>query len=191
MNNGQLIQRCLHGDAAAWEQLVQRYAGLVHSVPIKYGLTPGEVDDVGQEVFLALAQGLHKIEDPERLPGWLVTTARRYSWRVMQQRAREQPASEADVADLEVLPTTHNLTQTVSDFLTDFEHQEVISLGMQRLGKRCQMLLTLIFLDRAEPSYEEISQQLGIPLGSIGPTRNRCLQQLRKLLEAIGVVGVG
>ena len=76
-----LVQRCLHGNQQAWNELVARYARLVHSVPVRHGLAPHEVDDVGQETFLALAQNLHAIDDPERLPGWRVTTARRFTWR--------------------------------------------------------------------------------------------------------------
>lgn len=72
-----LVQRCLHGNQQAWNELVARYARLVHSVPVRHGLAPHKVDVVGQEIFLALAQNLHAIDDPERLPGWLVTTARR------------------------------------------------------------------------------------------------------------------
>ena len=83
-----LVERCLRNDPRAWEALLQRYARLVHSVAARHGLTPDEVDDVGQEVFLALAQNLHAIDDPERLPAWLATTARRLSWRVLQRRAR-------------------------------------------------------------------------------------------------------
>ncbi len=70
-----LVKRCLAGDAIAWQQLVDTYARLVHSIPVRHGLSQDEVSDVGQEVFIALAKNLHQLEDPERLPAWLVTTA--------------------------------------------------------------------------------------------------------------------
>ncbi|MFN8493240.1 MAG: sigma-70 family RNA polymerase sigma factor [Caldilineaceae bacterium] len=188
-NNTQLVQRCLQGDAGAWQQLVTRYARLVHSVPVRYGLTPTEVDDIGQEVFLALAQNLHQLEDPERLPAWLLTTARRLSWRTMQKRKQEQPATEGDLSDVEWAHTAQSVTPiipTINELLTGWQHQEALRQAMQRLQERCQTLLTLIFLDASEPSYDEISERLGIPKGSIGPTRNRCLQQLRSILEGLG-----
>lgn len=188
-SNTQLVQRCLQGDSVAWQQLVTRYARLVHSVPARYGLTATEVDDIGQEVFLALAQNLHQLEDPERLPAWLLTTARRLSWRVMQKRKQEQPATEGDLSDVEWAHTAHSVTPTIptiNELLTGWQHQEALGQAMQRLQERCQTLLTLIFLDASEPSYEEISERLGIPKGSIGPTRNRCLQQLRSILEGMG-----
>ena len=95
-----LVERCLRNDSRAWEELVQRYARLVHSVAGRHGLTSDEVDDVGQEVFLALAQNLHAIDDPERLPAWLATTARRLSWRVLQRRARRSPWNRTQTTTL-------------------------------------------------------------------------------------------
>ncbi|MBK8051165.1 MAG: hypothetical protein IPK16_31130 [Anaerolineales bacterium] len=89
-DTGTLVNRCLSGDAKAWALLVERYARLVHAIALRHGLTATEVDDVGQEVFLALAQQLHTVADPERLPGWLATTTRRISWRTMQRRPYEE-----------------------------------------------------------------------------------------------------
>src|SRR5215203_6099204 len=90
-SNAELLLRCRSGDSNAWQLIVRRYGRLVHSVPIRYGLNRSEAEDIGQEVFLALAQQLERIEEPERLGSWLLTTARRICWRVMQQRRQEQP----------------------------------------------------------------------------------------------------
>src|SRR3954469_18216742 len=95
-SNAELLQRCRAGDSVAWQVIVRRYGRLVHSVPVRYGLSRNEAEDIGQEVFLALAQQLERIEDPERLGGWLLTTARRMSWRQIQQRRQEQPDAVAD-----------------------------------------------------------------------------------------------
>ncbi len=195
-----LIARCRRGDSRAWQQLVHHYARLVHSIPVRYGLTAAEVDDVGQEVFLALAQGLPQLVDPQSLPAWLMTTARRYSWRALQRRKREETLAAGDLATSEGNPsgeagltTTPAVMQplsrplpTMTELLQGWGQQEALAAGLARLGERCRLLLTLIFLDPAEPSYDEISSQLEIPKGSIGPTRNRCLQQLRTLLEGLG-----
>jgi RNA polymerase sigma factor (sigma-70 family) len=188
-DDAHLVQRCLKGDAVAWQQLVQHYAALVHSVPVRYGLTPAEVDDVGQEVFLALAQGLAQIEDPQRLSAWLITTARRFSWRALYGRRQEQPASNDDLAATERLSKLTPLVQptpTVNELFAAWLRQEALQQGLQRLNERCRQLLMFLFLDPNEPSYTEISEQLGLPLGSIGPTRIRCLQQLRSILEGLG-----
>ncbi len=203
LSNEQLVARCQRGDSSAWQQLVERYARLVHSIPVRYGLTEAEVDDVGQEVFLALAQGLAQIDDPESLPAWFITTARRHSWRVIQKRKREQPLADSDLSDANFHDgpattsgsggsgdrVTHNFgqrTPSMADLLEGWQQQEMLGAGLTRLGDRCRNLLTMIFLDREEPSYDEVSAQLQIPKGSIGPTRTRCLQQLRSILEGLG-----
>jgi len=169
--------------------LVQRYARLVHAVPVRHGLSPVEVDDVGQEVFLALAQNLHEIEDPERLPGWLVTTARRVSWRAIQRRRQEETVDtqEPQAADSGKLTPIVTAMPTPDDLLKTWGRQEALAQGMSRLQPRCRELLTLLFLDTSEPSYDDISMELDLPKGSIGPTRNRCLQQLRTILEGLGI----
>jgi RNA polymerase sigma factor (sigma-70 family) len=182
-----LVHRCLRGDTDAWFLLVERYARLVHAIPGRHGLSPQEVDDVGQDVFLALAQNLHTIEEPERLPGWLVTTARRMTWRVIQRRGAEESLDGEQIDDQ---PTSQHLiapTPTASELLETWNRQDMLAQAMKRLQVRCQNLLTLLFLADEEPGYDEISTQLGIPKGSIGPTRNRCLQQLRSILEGLNV----
>jgi RNA polymerase sigma factor (sigma-70 family) len=176
-----LVQRCLQGDSNAWRQLVDRYARLVHSVPARHGLSPAEIEDVGQEVFLALAQNLHTIDDPDRLPAWLVTTARRLCWRMVQRRRREQSLDdEPDNGD--EYTSHHELIsplQTPEEAVEGWNRQAIVHAAVARLGERCRRLIELIFLDTREPSYDEISALLNIPKGSIGPTRTRCLSQLR------------
>lgn len=182
----ELVQRCLHGDAGAWRALVERYARLVHSIPARQGLSPAEIDDVGQEVFLALAQNLHTIEDAERLPAWLVTTTRRVCWRLNARRRSEQPLEENTGEEDEGRTTRRQLASplpTPDEALANWDRQETLRQALGQLGQRCRDLLTLIFLDPQEPGYDEISARLGMPKGSIGPTRNRCLQQLRSLLH--------
>ena len=187
-----LVTRCLHGDQQAWDGLIARYGRLVHSVPVRHGLAPHEVDDVGQETFLALAQHLHTIDDPERLPAWLVTTARRFTWRAIQRRRSETPLEEGDDSAGGDANGGYQLVSplpTPGDLVEGWSRQEALQAGLQRLQERCRALLTLVFLRADEPSYDDIAAQLGIPKGSIGPTRNRCLQQLRTILEGLGFRG--
>jgi RNA polymerase sigma factor (sigma-70 family) len=181
----ELVRSCLHGDAGAWRALVERYARLVHSIGARQGLSPAEVDDIGQEVFMALAQNLHTIEDADRLPAWLVTTTRRACWRLAARRRHEQPLEEGDAAE-EEYPARRELISplpTPEEALQGWLRQDSLQQALGQLGDRCRQLLTLIFLDPSEPSYEDISAQLDMPKGSIGPTRNRCLQQLRAHLS--------
>ncbi|MEZ4867668.1 MAG: sigma-70 family RNA polymerase sigma factor [Caldilineaceae bacterium] len=189
LDNAELLARCQRGDAGAWQQLVRKYASLVHSIPVRYGLSPAEVDDVGQDVFLALAQHLHQIEDPQSLPAWFITTTRRLSWRALQKRQREQPLVEVDLAEAEDRAGVHRVgggAPSISELMTGWQRQEVLAQGLARLPERCRQLLMLIFLDPDEPSYDDISEKLAMAKGSIGPTRNRCLQQFRLILEGLG-----
>lgn len=189
------MQHCLNGDANAWQLLVDRYARLVHSIPTRHGLTVDSVNDVGQEVFIALAQHLHQIEDPERLPAWLMTTARRLSWRALQKYRSEQVGVEFDISEDTTLDAKSAATDqpfarrtpSVNELLDGWNRQEMLQQGLERLHDRCRTLLTLLFLEPDEPSYDEICAKTGIPKGSIGPTRNRCLQQLRSILEGLGI----
>lgn len=182
-----LVARCLAGDRGAWSLLVDRYARLVHAVPVRHGLTPHEVDDVGQDVFMALAQNLHTIEDPERLPGWLATTARRMTWRVLQRRGAEESLDDVQIDNQPASQRLIAPVPTANELLETWDRQEMLAQAMTHLHVRCQNLLTLLFLADEEPSYDEISAQLDIPKGSIGPTRNRCLQQLRSILEGLNL----
>ena len=114
-----MVQRCLAGDGTAWAHLVERYARLVHAVPVRYGLTPDEVDDVGQEVFLALAQRLHAIVEPEKLPALAGHHRPAGHLAHVQRRRYETPLSEENESTDAVptapqlvspLPTPHELT---------------------------------------------------------------------------------
>ena len=189
-----LVKRCLAGDAIAWQQLVDTYARLVHSIPVRHGLSQDEVSDVGQEVFIALAKNLHQLEAPEPRPPWLVASARRFSWRALQKRRREHLGDQSDISDDPAIDNTMStqvqpLFQTMPSMGELFEgwnRQELLAQAFTRLQARCQTLLRMLFMETSEPSYDEISTELALPKGSIGPTRNRCLQNLRTVLEELG-----
>lgn len=185
----ELVRRCLHGESGAWAALIDQYARLVRAVALRHGLSATEVDDVAQEVFLSLAQALHTIDEPERLPAWLMTTTRRLCWRVVQKRRREHPAEGADLSEDDADAGGRPLFPAMPgmDAIADEWHrQEYLARSMRALGDRCRSLITLLFLDSDEPSYDEIAARTGIPKGSIGPTRIRCLEQLRSILEGLG-----
>jgi DNA-directed RNA polymerase specialized sigma24 family protein len=107
----------------------------------------------------------------------------------MQQRRHEQPDAMADIGEHEVLAgrfVGSTPTPTYAELVTGWDRQEALQTGLAHLGGRCRELLSLIFFDAAEPTYDEISALLGMPKGSIGPTRNRCLSQLRDILVGLG-----
>ncbi|RMD67000.1 sigma-70 family RNA polymerase sigma factor, partial [Candidatus Parcubacteria bacterium] len=152
-----LVQRCLAGDQRAWQALVDRYAALVHSVPARYGLPPMEVEDVAQEVFLALARNLDRIEEPQALPSWLLITARRLSWRALARQQREAVGAQGDVVEDNLAPLSSS-APTIEELIQTWSRQEMLREAFAQLSPRCRQLLALLFLDPAEPSYAEISE---------------------------------
>lgn len=171
-----LILACRKGDAAAWEQLLQKYERLVFSVARTCGLTPEDAADITQLTFTYLLQSLDTVQ-VDRLGGWLTTVARRHSWRV-RQREQRASAIEVDVEGIDEL-----FPQQMADRpIERWELVEWLHDGLAQLGERCQRLLIALYLDSQEYGYREIAQALGMPEGSIGPTRARCLTQLRQLL---------
>jgi RNA polymerase sigma factor (sigma-70 family) len=178
-----LVQACLAGDEAAWEALVERYGRLVYSVARRCGLGDADADDVFQVVFTMLVRHLGALRDQTRLASWLITTAYRESWRVGRANRShveiDDPA--AAVVDTGAPP---------AELVAQAERDQLVREGLARLDPRCRELLTALFLEADTPSYEAIGRRLGMPIGSIGPTRARCFKKLEPILVGLGVDGV-
>jgi RNA polymerase sigma factor (sigma-70 family) len=175
-----LLRRCRDGDDEAWVELVGRYERLVFGVATREGLVVEDAADVTQTVFESLLSALPGLRDDERISAWLYTVARRQSWRVRKRRGREVPSPVTGHGE------GHRpapLGATEPDLSADIVRALWIHDAMQELGEPCRSLLMALYLDPAEPSYAEVALRLGRPLGSIGPTRARCLEHLRALLE--------
>ncbi|HEX6339103.1 MAG TPA: sigma-70 family RNA polymerase sigma factor [Jiangellaceae bacterium] len=166
-----LVERARDGDQTAWDQIVDRYAPLVWSLCQRYHLTRADADDVGACVWLRLVEKLDTIREPAALPGWLATTTRRECLRLLQAKHRELP-----VEDNQRLVDDTN--PAADDWLLAQERLIALRLAYADLSERCRQLLKLLFADPVTP-YDEISAILGMPVGAIGPTRQRCLGKLR------------
>jgi RNA polymerase sigma factor (sigma-70 family) len=172
---GQLLDAAAHGDHHAWNELVDRYGRLVWSVIRSFGLDHAAAADVSQTVWLRLVEHLGDIRDPQRLPGWLATTTRREAIRVLRGQRRQQPSEVVlDVAD--------RSSPLTDEILLDDEMSREVLAAFQHLSAACQQLLRLL---TAEPrlDYVTIGSLIGRPVGSIGPTRARCIANLRRLLD--------
>jgi len=169
-----LVTRAREGDKQAWDALVERYAPLVWSICRRYRLGTADTSDVGQNVWLRLVEQLDKIRDPAALPGWLATTTRRECCRTLREARRRQVAGH--VLDVENIPDPRS--GIAEDELLLAEYQAALREAFDHLPPSCQQLITLLMADPPVP-YAEISARLGIPVGSIGPTRGRCLDKLR------------
>ncbi|HVF49878.1 MAG TPA: sigma-70 family RNA polymerase sigma factor [Pyrinomonadaceae bacterium] len=179
----ELVLACRRGEGAAWEALIKRYERLIYAIPRRAGLDEDHASEVFQEVFTTLFEKLDSIEQPERLHAWLVTTARRKTWRIISQgrtsHLRAGDDEEGD-AELSTLPDSAPLPDEV---LLRMEEQHLVRTALAALDERCRKLLTLLFYTPETPPYSEIAAAIGTTEGSIGPTRARCLQKLLKLLE--------
>lgn len=175
-----LIHACRQGDEKAWETLVKRYERLVFSIPRKAGLDQERAAEVFQQVFSTLVVYLDRIEQPERIAAWLVTTARRETWRFSQlEPMTHSLEDESQTIGARHLSSSDPLPDAV---VQQLEEQNQIHLALAELDGRCRQLLHLLFFRPDPPSYTEIATELNISEGSIGPTRIRCLKKLRQLL---------
>ena len=177
-----LVRACLAGDDGAWEELVDRYGRLVYTVPRRLGLSEVDAEDVFQNVFVTLLRSLGSLRDQTRLSAWLITTTRRESWKIGRAGARR---GEDELDD--ALPAAD---PAVLDEVLRWEREEGVRQAMRRLDDRCRALLTALFLEPETPNYEAISARLGLPVGSIGPTRARCFKKLDVILRELGIDGV-
>ena len=168
----ELVHDAIVGDRVAWEALVDRYSRLVWHVVHGYRqLDHDRRADVYQTVWLRLAEHLDRVRDPARVGGWLATTARNEAMRQLRLAGREQPTDEPDAA-----PVEHRLDRA----LLDDERDAVLWDAFAKLKPQHQQLLRLLIAD-PPLSYDEIATVLDIPRGSIGPTRQRCLEALRRM----------
>jgi RNA polymerase sigma factor (sigma-70 family) len=177
-----LLDAVRRGDQAAWRQLVERHTGLLWAIARVHRLDRGDAADVVQTSWLRLIEHLPEISNPDAVGAWLATTARRECLRTLRSAARCQPFDAMD----DVLAAD---TGEIDASMLREERDACVRQAFARLPAGDQALLRLLTLDPA-PSYREISAALGMPVGSIGPTRGRALERLRKELEAVeaGVV---
>lgn len=180
-----LVRRCRAGDATAWGQLVARYQRLVYAIVTRMGLDEHVAADVFQTVFEKLVQHLPTLREPEHLQAWIVTTAKREGLAARRRGQRQVSMTRDDDGDSQG-PAEWDLADDslgAEQRLDELQQLHRLRLGLDRLDERCRELLQLVFRDEDEHlGYDEISRRLNLPVGSIGPTRSRCLGKLRKLL---------
>lgn len=177
----ELVRSARHGDLDAYEQLVRRYERQVWSVARGFRLSAADTHDVVQATWLRLVENLDRLRDPDRLGGWLATTARREGLRILSRHGRELPHVDSDLAELVDTRAASLEEQTIDKVMAAAIREQVA-----RLPARGQALLRALF-HSDELTYADISRQLGLPIGSIGPSRGRYLSQLRTHMEQNGL----
>jgi RNA polymerase sigma factor (sigma-70 family) len=168
-----LVTRARKGDQQAWDVLVERYSPLIWSICRHYRLSRADAEDVGQRTWLQFVNHLGAIRDPAAIPGWLTTTTRRECNRVV--RAASGPQAAGQLLD-ENIPDKQ--IRTAEQELLAAERHAALREAFTCLSSSRQQLMAMLIEDPPVP-YSEISARLGIPVSSIGPTRRRCLDQIR------------
>jgi RNA polymerase sigma factor (sigma-70 family) len=177
-SDAELLRRCREGDESAWEQVIENYKRLIYSIPLKFGLTTEDAADIFQQTFISLVENLERLRPDSNLGAWLAVVARRHALHHLRKRKREQVVPNGDLGDSEPL-----LALAATDLTFDLEMMQAIDQGLNQIGRRCRDLLLALYFDSQQPSYEEIAERLHIAVGSVGPTRGRCLERLREILS--------
>jgi RNA polymerase sigma factor (sigma-70 family) len=179
-----LLASAAAGDQAAWDILVERYSSLLWSIARGFRLGSADAADAVQLTWLKLVENLDHINDPDRLAGWLATTVRRECLQIIRRNARTRPVADTG------LPDVADTAPPVDDRLLRRERDAELWQTFAQLSERCQQLLRVLTAVPA-PAYTEVAAALDMPIGSIGPTRQRCLSRLRELVVAAPVFGAG
>ncbi len=170
-----LVARVSAGDQSAWDELVERYSPLVWSICVRYRLSRPDVDDVGQSVWLLLVEQVGKLREPAALPGWLATTTRRECMRVLNATRRNDGAGLPPEDQLPEDPDAAEIDKAI----LDAERNAALRAAFAELPNSCREILSMLITDPPH-NYADISAKLGVAVGSIGPTRARCLDRLRR-----------
>jgi RNA polymerase sigma factor (sigma-70 family) len=181
---GELVAAAAQGDQRAWSSLVERYLPLVYSIIRRYRLSDKDAEDVSQTVWLRLVEHLDAIREPAALPGWLATTTRHEALGILRNKRRTDPVDPGASWILELRVDSPELD---GDLLRA-ETARALRAGLAELAPEHRELLLLLVTD-PPISYGDISRLLGMPVGSIGPTRARCLKKLRATTAVQALLG--
>ncbi len=181
VSDSQIIAECLEGNEKAWQALVSRYKRLVYSIPIKWGLAPEDAVDIFQAVWLDCFRQLASLRNVDRLQPWLTRVAVRKCHRFTTSK-RER--GEDAIGD-EAMEGASGIEDPRS-FFSELDREQLLRRALDKLTPRCRQVIQALFFEDPRPSYEAVASRLGLSENSIGFTRERCLNSLKKLLNELG-----
>ena len=179
-NDTRLVRQCLSGNEEAWSLLIEKYKALIYSIPVKYGLPPQEAADVFQATCVELLARLPELREPRALPKWLIQVAHHecYRWKRQSQRLISRDFQRD-------LPEPQ--TPAIAEALVQQTHEEqMLREAMTTLSPKCRRLIELLFFETPSRPYSEVAGKLGLAVGSIGFTRQKCIERLRRTLSDLG-----
>jgi RNA polymerase sigma factor (sigma-70 family) len=175
-----LVKECLSGNEEAWSMLIDKYKALIYSIPVKYGLPQQDAADVFQSTCMELLSRLPDLREPRALPKWLMQVAHHqcYRWKQQQKRLVSRDA-EPNLPEPEVPAIAETLVRQT-------ENEQLLRNAMTALAPRCRRLIEMLFFESPARPYEQVAAELGLAVGSIGFTRQQCMERLRRELLAQG-----
>ncbi len=180
IDDAELTRRCAQGDRDAWELLVKRYEGLVWSVITRAGIRRERGEDIFQEVFRAAFAAIQTMTDASRIDAWLMTTTKRTVWKEWNRAKRDNVILPEELA---------GISDDHQQFTEDQEVRLIVQRALDAISARCRELLLATFAQGGPVSYDTLADAMGMPRGSLGPTRQRCLKHLAEQLRELGLGG--
>src|SRR5215467_15028189 len=179
-NDTRLVKECLAGKEEAWSLLIDKYKALIYSIPVKYGLPPQEAADVFQATCTELLVRLPEIREPRALPKWLMQVAQHesYRWKRQGQRVVSRDG-DPDLPEPEIPAIADHIVQQTQE-------EQILREAMEGLTPQCRRLVEMLFYEVPARPYTEVAEELGLAVGSIGFTRQRCIDMLRRKLKELG-----
>ena len=179
-DDARLVKECVSGNEEAWSSLIEKYKALIYSIPVKYGLPPHEAADVFQSTCMELLTRLPQLREPRALPKWLMQVAHHqcYRWKRQQRRVVSRDA-EPDLPVPETPAIAESLVQQTQE-------EQMLRQAMAFLTPQCRRLVELLFFEVPPRPYSDVAAELGLAVGSIGFTRQKCIERLRRHLDELG-----
>jgi RNA polymerase sigma factor (sigma-70 family) len=174
-----LVRECLNGNEQAWSALVDKYKNLIFSIPIRYGFSSEDANEIFQSVCLTLLRELSQLREPRALAAWLI--------RATSHACKRYRRSQRKYADSEIDESLNAETEKLPEkLLQELEREQILREVINEQPQECRQLINLLFFENPPLRYEEAAQVLGMAKGSIGATRIRCLEKLRRALDKRG-----
>lgn len=182
MDLEQLVERIGAGEEAAWRRFLAEYGRLLYSIPATLGLDENDRDEVFQNACLTVFRSIHTLRDPAKLASWLYGVTYRLAIDALRRKRRDARVGGDPGEDWTAI---RDEDPGPDERLGSLEETALLLEGLDRLDGRCRRMLRSLYLDDPPASYADVSRDLEMPLGSVGPTRARCLEKLRKILEGV------
>jgi len=176
------VRRLQAGEDEAWRDFIRVFGRFVPVVSNRLGLREADRQEVLQDMTVTALRSIRNLRDPSRLASWTFTIANRAAINIRKSSKQRRVGDHEDDSTLERLPSPQ---EPPDELMARLEEARRVRRGLDRLSEKCRKLLESLFLCEPRPSYKEISERHGMPIGSIGPNLARCLKSLRQTLDAV------